>query len=102
MVEQPHEKSDKEKVTTRVTVKDLIVTVSACTRCIHEKGGADFKELGPMIVASEDTEEQCDVGKQGTQGQVAETPTVSSCSKKHCTTRPKCCDEDSPECHVSS
>jgi len=30
----------------------LIITDGACTGCVYEKGGASFKEFGPVIFAS--------------------------------------------------
>ena len=33
-------------------MNDLIITDEACTGCVCEKGGASFKEFGPMIFAS--------------------------------------------------
>ena len=52
MVEKIAEKSDKVKIITKERVKDLIIADGACTGCVYEKGGVDFKEFGPVIFAS--------------------------------------------------
>ena len=46
------EKSDKASIITKARVNDLIITDGACTGCVHEKGGASFKEFGSVIFAS--------------------------------------------------
>ena len=52
MVEKIAERFDKARIITKARVKDLIITDGACTGCIYEKGGVDFKEFGPVIFAS--------------------------------------------------
>ena len=52
MVEKIAEKSDKAKIITKARATELIMSGGACTGCVHEKGGASFKEFGPVILAS--------------------------------------------------
>ena len=33
-------------------MKDLTITVAAWTGCIYEKGGAEFKDLDPVLIKS--------------------------------------------------
>jgi len=52
MVEKIAEKTDKAKIITKARVTELIMSDGACTGCVYEKGGAIFKEFGPVIFAS--------------------------------------------------
>merc|ERR1719383_79528 len=52
MVEKIAEKSDKARIITKARVTELIMSDGACTGCVYEKGGASFKEFGPVIFAS--------------------------------------------------
>ena len=55
MVEKIAERPDKARTITKARVKDMIITDGACTGCIDEKGGVDFKEFGPVILPVEDS-----------------------------------------------
>ena len=52
MVEKIAEKTDKEKISTKPRVTELIMSDCACTGCIYEKGGANFMEFGHVIFDS--------------------------------------------------
>ena len=52
MAEKIIEKTDKAKISTKARVTELIMSDCACTGCIYEKGGANFKEFGPVIFDS--------------------------------------------------
>ena len=52
MVEKIAEKTDKAKISTKARVTELIMSDCACTGCIYEKGGANFKESGHAIFDS--------------------------------------------------
>ena len=43
---------DKARIITKARATELIMSGGACTGCVHEKGGASFKEFGPVILAS--------------------------------------------------
>ena len=44
--------SNKVRIITKARVKDLIVTIAACTRCVYEQGGAEFKDFDPVSIES--------------------------------------------------
>ena len=48
IVEKTSEKPDETNIITKERVKDLIIADGACTGCLYEKYGADFKEVGPV------------------------------------------------------
>ena len=52
LVEKIAEKTDKAKISTKARVTELIMSDGACTGCIYEKGGANFKEFSPVIFES--------------------------------------------------
>ena len=52
MVEKIAEKTDKARMITKARVTELIMSGGACTGRIYEKGGAIFKEFGPVIFNS--------------------------------------------------
>ena len=52
MVEKIAEKTDKVKNSIKARVTELIMSGCACTGCIYEKGGANFKEFCPVIFDS--------------------------------------------------
>jgi len=52
MLEKCSEKSDKARIITKARVHKLLVEGGACVGCVYEKGGVDFQEHGPVILAS--------------------------------------------------
>jgi len=53
MVEKVAEKTDKARIVTKACAKKLLTNSSgACVGLVYEKGGLDFQEHGPVILAS--------------------------------------------------
>merc|ERR1712190_51812 len=52
MLEKVTETTDKARIITKAKVHKLIMDNGTCTGCVYEKGGKDFEELGPVILAS--------------------------------------------------
>ena len=52
MVKKAAGNTGKARIVTKARVTELIVSGGACNGCIYEKGGAIFKEFGPVIFAS--------------------------------------------------
>lgn len=52
MLEKISEVSDKARIITKAHVNKLIMNDGNCVGCHYEKGGATFKEFGPVIIAS--------------------------------------------------
>merc|ERR1712190_39407 len=52
MLEKIAEKTDRARIITKAEVFDLVFNGSNCVGCVYEKGGKDFEEFGPVILAS--------------------------------------------------
>ncbi|CAJ1378084.1 unnamed protein product [Effrenium voratum] len=52
MLEKVAEKTDLARIVTKAKVFKLICENSVCVGCVYEKGGQEFKEFGPVILAS--------------------------------------------------
>ncbi|CAK0853738.1 unnamed protein product, partial [Prorocentrum cordatum] len=52
MVEKVAERSDKARIITKAKVTKLLTANKACVGCVYEKGGAEFQEHGPVILAT--------------------------------------------------
>ncbi|CAK9029272.1 unnamed protein product [Durusdinium trenchii] len=52
MLEKVAEKTDLAKIVTKAKVYKLVTEGNACVGCIYEKGGQNFQEFGPVILAS--------------------------------------------------
>merc|ERR1712151_527268 len=53
MLEKVAERTDKARIVTKACAKKLLVNSSgACVGLVYEKGGMDFQEHGPVILAS--------------------------------------------------
>jgi flavocytochrome c len=52
MLEKISEKTDRARIITKAEVYDLVMNGPNCVGCMYRKGGATFKELGPVIWAS--------------------------------------------------
>lgn len=49
---QVAEKTDLARIVTKANVFQLITEGNVCVGCVYKKGGQDFKEFGPVILAS--------------------------------------------------
>merc|ERR1719356_2034989 len=52
MVEKVAEKTDKARIITKARVTQLLCDSGRCVGCVYEKGGVEFQEHGPVILAS--------------------------------------------------
>ncbi|CAJ1407897.1 unnamed protein product [Effrenium voratum] len=52
MLEKVAEKTDLARIVTKAKVVKLIQEGKACVGCVYEKGGQNFQEFGPVILAS--------------------------------------------------
>jgi len=53
MVEKVAERTDKARIVTKARAKQLLINkTNACVGLVYEKGGADFQEHGPVILAT--------------------------------------------------
>merc|ERR1712063_61932 len=52
MVEKVSEVTDKARIITKAKVHKLIMNDGLCEGCVYEKGGTDYQEFGPVILAS--------------------------------------------------
>merc|ERR1712137_1428617 len=52
MLEKVAETTDKARIITKAKVHKLLMSGNVCSGCVYEKGGQDFEELGPVILAS--------------------------------------------------
>ena len=50
--EQVAEKTDLARIITKAKVFKLVTEGKACVGCVYEKGGQNFQEFGPVILAS--------------------------------------------------
>ena len=46
------EKTDLARIITKAKVFKLVTDKNACVGCVYEKGGQNFQEFGPVILAS--------------------------------------------------
>ena len=49
---QVAEKTDLARIVTKAKVFKLVTEGNACVGCVYEKGGQNFQEFGPVILAS--------------------------------------------------
>ena len=49
---QVAEKTDLARIITKAKVFKLVTEGKACVGCVYEKGGQNFQEFGPVILAS--------------------------------------------------
>ena len=49
---QVAEKTDLAKIITKAKVFKLVTEGNTCVGCVYEKGGQNFQEFGPVILAS--------------------------------------------------
>ena len=49
---QVAEKTDLARIITKAKVFKLVTDKNACVGCVYEKGGQNFQEFGPVILAS--------------------------------------------------
>merc|ERR1712070_925039 len=52
MLEKVSEKTDRGRIITKACVNKLIMNGNACVGCEYAKGGAQYKEFGPVVFAS--------------------------------------------------
>ncbi|CAL1128819.1 unnamed protein product [Cladocopium goreaui] len=52
MLEKVAEKTDLARIVTKAKVFKLVTEGNACVGCVYEKGGQNFQEFGPVILAS--------------------------------------------------
>ncbi|CAK9029256.1 unnamed protein product [Durusdinium trenchii] len=52
MLEKVAEKTDLAKIITKAKVFKLVTEGNTCVGCVYEKGGQNFQEFGPVILAS--------------------------------------------------
>ena len=52
LLEQVAEKTDLARIITKAKVFKLIQEGKVCVGCVYEKGGQNFQEFGPVILAS--------------------------------------------------
>jgi len=52
MLEKVAEKTDLARIITKAKVFKLVTEKGACVGCVYEKGGQNFQEFGPVILAS--------------------------------------------------
>merc|ERR1719498_2143228 len=52
MLEKVAETTDKARIITKAKVHKLIMNDGLCEGCVYEKGGQDYQEFGPVILAS--------------------------------------------------
>ncbi|CAE7363127.1 osm1 [Symbiodinium natans] len=52
MLEKVAEKTDLARIITKAKVFKLVTEGKACVGCVYEKGGQNFQEFGPVILAS--------------------------------------------------
>ncbi|CAE7701070.1 osm1, partial [Symbiodinium sp. CCMP2456] len=52
MLEKVAEKTDLARIITKAKVFKLVTEKNACVGCVYEKGGQNFQEFGPVILAS--------------------------------------------------
>jgi succinate dehydrogenase/fumarate reductase flavoprotein subunit len=52
MVEKVAERSDVARIITKAHVKQLLMSGGTCIGCVYEKGGQNFNEHGPVILAT--------------------------------------------------
>ena len=49
---QVAEKTDLARIVTKAKVFKLVTEGNVCVGCVYEKGGQNFQEFGPVILAS--------------------------------------------------
>ena len=51
-LEQVAEKTELARIITKAKVFQLLTDKNACVGCVYEKGGRNYQEFGPVILAS--------------------------------------------------